>query len=396
MLDGFAPKGFNYSMTVAGFDLRALQYGFKAHKMRGIGVYTKNLISRKDQTPEGLALAPFHDSGFDAEEAKSFGSKPYPEIWTARLRPFLKEYIWWHGLYRGAIGEACGKNNVDIMFFPTHLDVPLGLDAPYAVTAHDMIQAALGQSHYSSVKWKIDFWRQRKILKGARLIICVSHHTRNDVAEFSGAPLDRMVVIPNGVGPEFKPMDDSHTLPHGIPEKYILNVGGIDHRKNVGLLFNAFSKLVDKHPQYHLVMTGDIKGDPQYQSFLGEMKRAKLESRVIAPGFVDQKTLALLYSRASVFFYPSLYEGFGLPVIEAMACGAPVISTNRSSIPEVAGDSAILLDPDDPQSFADALIRLCESDNKRRELKDAGIGRAALFSWDRCATETYGALSAAT
>ncbi len=379
-------------MKKLGFDLRPLQSGFKAHKERGIGVYTKNLFDRFSMAPPDLEIVGFHDPYYGPFAPGSLELKmgPFSKI----LRPRIKEYFNQHLLMRKAIDRTLKSANIERMFFPTHLDAPAGLQTPYAVTAHDMIQSALMERYYSSFKHKIHIAKQVEALNGAELIIAVSHFTKKDVVKHAGVDPGKVTVIHNGVAPDFKPGIKGTTDRFSLPEKFILNVGGIDKRKNMELLFDSFDSLLDIDPDFYLVITGAIESDPQYQKFLNTLSRRSLASRAIAPGYVTKEELVLLYNRATVFVYPSLYEGFGLPILEAMACGTPVISTNRSSIPEVAGEAARLLDPDEPEAFAQALARIAQSEEEREQMSRAGIKRAAQFSWDACARKTWEALSA--
>ncbi len=382
-------------MKSIGFDLRALQYGFKAHKNRGIGVYTDNVIRRRHLAPEGLLIAPFYDTDYEAIEPLKLNARPFDPGWARKFQPFIKDYIWSHFFYKNIVDSTVKRAGVEAIFFPSHLDTPAGLKVPYCVTVHDLISVAL-KDHYSrSVKRKAHVKTQLAALKGARLILADSEHTKHDVVRFAHVNPSKVTVVYLGVDPEFKPEVSNSRERLDLPEKFILYVGGIDWRKNISLLFKAFSGLLKKRPDYHLVMTGEIENDPSYQNFLQSLKERSLESKVHTLGFVSRADLVKLYNHAAVFFYPSVYEGFGLPVLEAMACGAPVITTNRTSIPEVAGDAALSLDPDDPESFIEALIRVVESDSERKKLSCAGLARAAMFSWDKCAKLTYEALMSA-
>ncbi len=381
--------------TTLGFDLRPLQAGFKAHKERGIGVYTRNIIERRNLKPDNIDIRAFHDPCYEATEAIKNGSSEYQfgKLFNF-CGKFLKEYPKQHFALPRAMDRFLAKASVEKMYFPTHLDTPAGLKTPYAVTAHDMIHAALQEKFYTSFQHKIHIAKQIEVLQKASLIISVSEHTKKDVVKYANVDPSLVKVIYEGADPEFSPGAQASLERFNLPEKFILNVGGIDWRKNVELLFDSFNALLKTGSDIHLVMTGDIMSDPLYQRFLGILEERSLQSRALAIGFVSQAELAALYNKALLFFYPSLYEGFGLPVLEAMACGTPVITTNRTSIPEVAGDAAVSLDPDEPQAFAEALIRLVESDEERAALSKAGIKRASAFTWDKCAKETYEALAA--
>lgn len=382
-------------MKTLGFDMRPLQKGFKAHKERGIGVYTKSLITRRELAPGELSIIPFHDSCYEAGEAIKTGSTEYT---VGRLmsfaRPYMKEYFNQHLLMRRVIERTLKKAGANRMFFPTHLDAPAGLKAPYAVTAHDMIHSALLDRHYSSFKQRMHISKQIEVLENASLIIAVSNHTKEDLLRYARVEEGRVVVVHNGVEKDFRPGAPDALKRFSLPQKFVLNIGGIDWRKNMELLLGSFGALVKSGSDLDLVIAGAIEGDPQYSKFMRSIEDRSLKPRVHTIGYVSKDELISLYNRASIFFYPSLYEGFGLPVLEAMACGTPVISTNRSSIPEVAGEAAVALDPNEPASFDEALIKLAGSGAEREKLSEAGIKRAKQFSWDICAKKTWEALSA--
>lgn len=380
--------------TKLGLDLRPLQAGFKAHKERGIGVYTHALATRTGLLPSNLMATSFYDPHYENSEPLKLGATEYRFGAISRaLRPYMKEYIRQHLLMPRVIKQTAKMLGVDIMFFPTHLDTPGGLSVPYAVTAHDMIHAVFRDKYYSTFKHRIFIAKQIEVLKKARLIIAISNHTKKDVVKYANINPDKVVVVHNGIDPDFLPKTNAPLGRFKLPEKFILNVGGIDWRKNVNVMLNSFAVLSKTYPDIHLVLTGQIKNDPLYPRFQRMLKERSLENRVTMTGFVTREELATLYSRALLFFYPSEYEGFGLPVLEAMLCGAPVISTNRSSIPEVAGNAACLLDPDEPDSFSEALVRIAGSADERKRLSDAGRKQAKLFSWDKCAKETWEAIA---
>lgn len=383
-------------MKTAGFDLRPLQAGYKASKTRGIGVYTRNVLKRRFAAPAGLSIAPFHDPLYESVEAEEHGSTPYgmngvETFLKRRMREAAAQYT----LMRRVVERTARAAGAGLIFFPAHLDAPAGLSIPYAVTAHDMIQAAMMGRFHGSLKSRALLRKQTAVLRGARLVIAVSGHTKGDVVRYAGAEPDRVVVIHNGVDEVFRP---GVSLPAGrfdLPERFILNVGGIDPRKNVDILLRAFAGFAKERSEYALVMTGAMEDDPEYPGFRRRVKEMGLEGKVKNLGYVTRGELAGLYGLADVFLYPSLYEGFGLPVLEAMACGAPVVAANRSSIPEVAGDAAVLLNPEEPEVFTEALLTLADSEAERKKLSRAGVERAAGFSWDACAERTYEALASA-
>lgn len=380
-------------MTRVGVDLRALQEGFKAHKTRGIGVYTSALMARRDRAPADMELVGFHDPKFEADLPTGYGSTPIIRTGLAGLLdPCMKEYFRQHTFLKGVLSRRAAEQGLDRYFFPSHLDAPTGLAIPTVVTAHDMIQRALMGIRPGAFKDRLHVRKQLDVLRQAERIIAVSAYTADDVVRYADVDRKKIVVIHNGVDPAFRRLDSTDDAPvngHRLPERFVLNVGGIDWRKNVELLFDSFSRLLGRHPDLSLVITGAIENDPRYAIFKEEMTRRGLADRVVAVGFVSTDDLIRLYNRCEVFFYPSVYEGFGLPVAEAMACGAPVISTNVSSIPEVAGDAALLFSPNRPDDFAEGLRRVIEEPSLRHDLSQLGMERAKRFSWDACADATW-------
>ena len=375
---------------VLGFDLRALQEGFKAHKNRGIGVCVRNIVSRQGLAPEGLDIKYWYEPTLEADEPKSFGATPYRRGAIAKaIGPRLKESLNQVLVMRKVIENTARHSGAETIFFPSHLDTPPGLATPYAVTAHDMIQAAMMERLYSSMKDRLHIKMQISALKKARLIIAVSAYTRDDLVRYAGCDAKKIEVVHNGVDSAFRPGVTEGAERFDLPEKFILYVGGIDGRKNINLLFDSFSELSALKPEYHLVMTGDVSGDKLYKSHVAAMEKRGIKDRVRALGFVSNEELIAMYNRATIFVYPSLYEGFGLPVAEAMACGAAILTTSRASIPEVAGDGAMLVDPDDPVAFTKALVTLAENETLRKELGEKGILQAKKYTWDKCAKETF-------
>ncbi len=177
---------------------------------------------------------------------------------------------------------------------------------------------------------------------------------------------------------------------YALPERYLLYLGGFDQRKNLSALLRAFALLVSKQPQARLVIAGRLPGRdsplfPDPRRLVGELG---LEERVIFTGWVAEEDKPALLSGAVAFVFPSLYEGFGLPALEAMACGTPVVASNRSSLPEVVGEGGILVEPTDVEALAEAMETLLVDDVLRAELRPRALAQAARFSWEQTALET--------
>jgi len=171
-----------------------------------------------------------------------------------------------------------------------------------------------------------------------------------------------------------------------LPSDFVLYIGTIEPRKNLSRLVKAFASLADAHPQLVLVIAG-MKGW-MYDQLFENVRQLNLQSRIIFPGFIDEADKPFLLSAAKVFVYPSMYEGFGLPVLEALACGIPTVTSNTSSIPEVAGEAALLVDPTSETEIADAIEQLLSNLTLRSKLRERSILQAAKFTWQRTAALT--------
>ena len=232
----------------------------------------------------------------------------------------------------------------------------------------------------------------RQAIEHADAIIAISDHTRRDLVERMGAPADRIVVTPLAHDGDLTRVSDPERLAavqkrYGLPENFVLFLGALEPRKNLGRLLEAYATLpAGLRRDVHLVVAG-MSGWLN-DSIHSRVMELGLDESVHFAGYIDGADLASLYSLATVFAYPSLYEGFGLPVLEAMACGTPVLTSNVSSLPEVAGDAAVLVTPTEVESIADGLRRLLESPAAQAEVAARGIAQAARFSWDRCAKQT--------
>jgi len=210
--------------------------------------------------------------------------------------------------------------------------------------------------------------------------------------EISSAP-DRVVVVPLGVNSSFRPLDQAVAREviqrkYGVADPFVLFVGALEPRKNVPTLLQAFDKYRQMYPRstYRLVIVG--RQGSAWPEIQRTVEYLSLTPDVVFLGHVPGEDLPLLYNAAELFAFPSMYEGFGLPVLEAMACGTPVLTTNVSSLPEVAGDAAILVDPTDGDALAMAMGQVLNDASLREGLSERGVERAQAFSWQRAAQST--------
>jgi len=270
-----------------------------------------------------------------------------------------------------------------------------------AITVHDMIPSLFPEFVTDEV-----IARQRAIIASIDTdrdwVICNSAHTKADFCDITSADPARVFVTPFAASREvFHPEPDAERVRatlqrHGIPGRgYVLSVCTLEPRKNLARLVRAFFALVEAErlDDVRLVLTGPAgwKSHDFYDS-LGA--RPRLRDRIILTGFIPDAELSALYSGAGLFVYPSLYEGFGLPALEAMQCGVPVVTSRTSSLPEVVGTDAITVDPTDEDALAEAMFRVLDDSELALELRRRGLARSAMFSWPRTVAETVAAYRA--
>jgi glycosyltransferase involved in cell wall biosynthesis len=314
-------------------------------------------------------------------------STPIPASWFERLSErFELPRVEWLARF-------------DVLFAPNFVPPPTRARR-LVVTVHDLAFKRFPETAPHGTKW----WLARldRALDRATRVIAVSESTRRDLLELSGVEPARVAVIPLGVdrtlfrppGPEAVAAARSA---FGLDGPYVLYLGGIEPRKNLPNLLAAFSRLT---ADVRLVIVGGgVEWNPEGSDLLGQAL-AKLpdgvRGRIHRTGYVSEADKVALLGGAEAFVYPSLYEGFGLPVLEAMACGTPVVTSNVSSLPEVAGDAADLVDPADPASIADGIDRVLGDAELRTRLVDGGLHRAERFTWEETATRTAGVLREAS
>ncbi len=253
-----------------------------------------------------------------------------------------------------------------------------------------------------------DFERDfKRILSAIRVeqdwIVTISRSSRDDICAYLGMDPDRVFIAYPAASPTlYHARADDDTVRavlarYGIPAPgYFLSLATLEYRKNLQTTIAAFRKLLAEpgHGGHRLVLVG-TRGWKIERLLEEVMEDPGLRDRVIFTGYVADEDLAALYGGGLAFVYPSLYEGFGLPPLEAMQCGLPVITSNTSSLPEVVGDAGIMVEPTDVDALAGAMLRVCGDAGLRRDMREKGLARAARFSWSRCARETVAAYEAA-
>jgi glycosyltransferase involved in cell wall biosynthesis len=226
----------------------------------------------------------------------------------------------------------------------------------------------------------------------ASRLIAISGSTARDLERFFAVPQGKTSVILPGVDAPYRPIHDEAMLAdfrlrHNLPERFILFVGTLEPRKNLTMLLQAYAQFKRQAGSHYKLVLAGGKGW-FYRPIFATVEELGLQADVLFPGFVPEEELPLWYNTADVFVYPSLYEGFGLPPLEAMACGKPVAVADASSLPEMVGDAALRIDPHQSEEWAAALLRLCQDANLRSDLGGRALERARQFSWTRMAQQT--------
>jgi alpha-1,3-rhamnosyl/mannosyltransferase len=288
------------------------------------------------------------------------------------------------------IKRATLKRMQDVVYHePNYL--PAAFGGPTVVTIHDLSHIHYAHCHPRTRVMALERLLPR-VLEKASAVITVSEYIAGEIREQFALPTDRVHAVHHGVDPSFRPLADSVVRPvlerHGLsPGGYLLCLATLEPRKNLDRLISAFEALpAALRARYPLVLAGG----PGWRNADLRARIDRLEARgeLRYLGYVPAADRAPLYAGAHGFAYPALYEGFGLPPLEAMACGTPVMTSNRSAMPEVAGEAALAVDPENVEAMTEALQRLCEDEPLRKRLRDAGPFRAAQFSWSRCAAAT--------
>ena len=382
-------------ITTIGFDTSALDTSFKAHAQRGIGRYVRELTKFFDANGN----LPVKIRNFDHNKLKVplFDS-------LVNLLPLGRQTVRQQFLYPFSLAGNETKDS-SMLHFPAHMDAPSWGMKKYIVTVLDLIPLVCRDLYKSNKpNWRFAFgrWLELRAIKNAALIIAISENTARDVERIFGYPRERIVVTPLGVDEKFFSVTRSQgdqneelrrkfRIPVGRP--IVLYVGGIDQRKNMDGLLKSFNfalhtQRTQNKPLPILVMAGKIEDDAEYPKLVNLMDDLNLRHDIVMPGYVSESDLLSIYGLSDVFFFPSLYEGFGLTPLEALAAGVPVVSSNTSSMPEVLSDAAILVSPTDHAACAEKIVDLLQNNEFAQSFIDRGKARARVFSWARTGEET--------
>jgi glycosyltransferase involved in cell wall biosynthesis len=360
-----------------------IDYTSAVHQTAGIGRYTREMVAalatQSSDSQYRLFVAEAQDVLLQSRPGNNFKWCPtrITQRWLARL---------WFRL-RLPLPIELWTGRINLFHSPDFFLPPTQPSTRTLVTVHDLSFVREPASVMPGMSRHLNSWVPRSVAR-ADHVIAVSQATRRDLIELYRTSPDKISVLYHGVTADFRPVNDASQL-DAVRQKYrlgnqpfILSVGTIQPRKNYQRLIQAFAELPE---EYSLVIVGNRGWD--YQLVLNEVVTQGLTHRVHFPGFADDADLPALYSAASLFVYPSLYEGFGLPVLEAMACGTPVVAANRSSLPEVVADAGLLVSPTDVASIAEGMKQVLTNTELHRSMTEAGLGRAAKFSWTATAQQ---------
>jgi alpha-1,3-rhamnosyl/mannosyltransferase len=290
-----------------------------------------------------------------------------------------------------ALPAALARDGVDVFFSP-YYKAPLAAPCPSVVTIHDVLFLKVGGPSLQNLLFKP--WARLLASRVAR-VLTDSEHSRHDLQDTLGFQRSRIEVVPLGVSSMFSPdaRQDSPRVARklGLARDYVLSVTNFRAHKNDESLVKAFAGLAHQEPDVDLVLAGRPAVPTRRLEEL--IDRLGLDGRVVLPGLIADEDLPALYAGARVFAFPSLYEGFGLPVLEAMASGVPVACSNASSLPEVASEAALLLDPRDVRRWTEGVRRLLTDEPLRGTLVEAGLTRARGFSWRNSAARILSVLA---
>lgn len=264
--------------------------------------------------------------------------------------------------------------------------LPLVAPCPAVVTVYDLAFKRLPQTFLPAQRLYLSAFTAQACRR-ARRVLAISESTRADVARLFGVAADKIDVAYPGVAPEFRQLPaadlEAFRARRGLPPRFILYLGTLEPRKNLGMLIQAFAELHARYPDLKLVLAG-AKGW-LYADLFKQAQALQLEQAILFPGFVPAEERVLWYNAAAVFVYPSTYEGFGLPVVEALACGRPVVTTTAASLPEAGGAAAVLVAPHDGPALAAAITRALGLEPEQLQ---SGPAHAARFTWAATAAQT--------
>ena len=355
----------------------------------GIGHYTYQLVRHLLKIDQKNTYLLFFDRTVQPRRLAKFQQANA----IIKFFPFLQYSKFLPNVYRHHLVNAfLSREKLDIFHSPT-LSLPTSYQGLAVATAHDLAIYKFPELYPPK---QISFLKTEifQAIKQAKKIIAVSESTKKDLGEIFGLPAEKIKVIANGLDERFFKKSSPEEIDrvkkkYGLKDNYILFLGTLDARKNIIRIVEAYERLIartNQFSQYQLVLAGQI--GKQSDEIKKRIDESKYRSDIILPGYIEADDLDPLFESAKIFLFPSLYEGFGLPVIEAMANGVPVITSNISSLPEVAKGHALLVDPFNVADITQSLVQLLTDQDLYQDLSKNGKKRAQEFTWEKAARET--------
>jgi glycosyltransferase involved in cell wall biosynthesis len=367
-----------------------MHIGFNAHLLSlsrnyrgaGINAYIYYLLKNLEQIDSAHQYSVFLSE-------RRFTSKRFTvrrTRWPTE-RPLVR--ILWEQLVQPVALQRAGIDLLHALAFAGPLVAP----CPFVVTIYDLAFLRFPEAFRRGNRWYLRTFTALSARR-ARRVIAISESTKRDVVDMLGVPADQVDVVYCGVDETFRPLPAAEVEcfreQRALPKRFILFLGTLEPRKNVQKLIRAYGQWRTVEPDIPKLVVAGAKGW-YYERIFAEVERLGLAGQVIFPGYVAQEELPLWYNAADLFVYPSKFEGFGLPVLEAMACGTPAVTTHAASLPEVAGDAAWLVSPDDEAELVEAVRRVLKDEVLRQEMKARGLAHAAKFTWEHTARQTLDA-----
>lgn len=359
----------------------ALDLRFWRANTGGLGRYSRNLLSellKLDQTNQYTAV-------ITAEDEPEFN------LTAPNLKKLVVDIGHYSSSEQTKLNRILNQQNFDLVHF-ANFNHPIFYRRPFVVTVHDLIMHLYPTGAQKSSPWRrLAYKTVMNDCRRAAKIIVPSSSTKNDLVKLLKFPYHKIVITPEGSEAKFRPQTkatiEKVRAKLGVPAEYLLFVSRWEKYKGLPALIEAYQRLSSQHPELGLVICGKPdKQNPEVAELV--MQSQQTHSKIITPGFISDDELVALYAGAAVYVHPSWYEGFGIMILEAFSAGAPVITSNVSSLPEVVGDAGLLVDPHNTDDLTAAIEKIITDPKLAEGLRQKGFVRAQQFSWSKMAEQT--------